>query len=326
VPDVVAEPHERAPGIGVSVVVPVYRSAPGLNELHDRIARALADIEHELVLVDDGSSDATWSVLLLLAEHPNVRAIRLGRNAGQHAALLAGVRAARRSTIVTLDDDLQNPPEEIPRLLAALATSDVDVVYGLGARIAQSWWRRAGSLGIHLLLDRLLAASGAPRATSFRAFRTRLRDGFAADVGPNVSLDALLTWTTDRFTHVEVRHDARAHGSSNYSARRLLRFAIDTVTGYSTRPLRMISTLGFVTSAFGLGILAYVLGRYLVSGTTVAGFPFIASIIAIFSGAQMLSLGVIGEYLARMHVRMLRQPTYVIAEMVGSDDDPEHRA
>lgn len=304
---------------GVSVVVPVFGGASDLVELCARLGHQLADRPHEVILVDDGGPRSDWETVRSCAcSEPTVRALRLSRNAGQHSALLAGIRASRFATVVTLDDDLQNPPEEIPRLLDAMER-DVDVVYGISRNISQAWWRRAGSLAIHLLLDRLLAASGAPRATSFRAFRTRLREAFASEVGPQVSLDALLTWSTDRFVHVEVRHDARRGGRSNYSFWKLLRFATDTVTGYSTRPLRMISTLGFLASGFGVGILGYVLARYLIQGASVAGFPFLASIIAIFSGAQMLSLGVIGEYLARMHVRLLRQPTYVIAESVGFD-------
>ena len=306
---------------GVSVVVPVFRSTESLVELHRRITAALHDVRHEVILVDDASGSATWDVVSGLAGKPGVRALRLARNAGQHAALLAGVRAARLDTIVTLDDDLQNPPEDVVLLLEALSRGGFDVVYGTSPTFAQAWWRRAGSSAINALVRRLLSEEGARRATSFRAFRTRLRDGFARDVGPQVSLDALLTWTTDRFAQVEVRHDPRAHGDSTYSLRKLFRFAIDTVSGHSTRPLRMISVLGFGAFAFGVGVLAYVLALSLVRGTTVAGFAFIASLIAIFSGAQMLAIGVIGEYLARMHVRLLRQPTYVVAEVLGFDGD-----
>jgi glycosyltransferase involved in cell wall biosynthesis len=305
-----------APGEGVSIVVPVYGATASLDELCDRTHRVLADVNHELILVDDGSGPDSWSRVRRLAERREVRALRFGRNAGQHAALLAGVRAASLSIIVTVDDDLQNPPEEIPALLTRLASTESDVVYGVPRTVAQARWRREGSRRIHAVLSRL-TTGGVPRATSFRAFRTSLRDGFAVDVGPQVSLDAMLAWTTDRFTHVEVQHDPRQQGTSTYGLARLVRLAVDMVTGYSTRPLRLISMLGFVTSLFGLAILAFVVGRYLVQGTSVAGFPFLASIIAIFSGTQLLSLGIIGEYLARMHVRILRQPTYVVAESIG---------
>lgn len=306
---------ERSLAEGVSVVVPVFRSTDSLVELRRRVGEALADIPHELILVDDGSPVDTWRVLVGLAEDPAVVAIRLGRNAGQHAALLAGVRAARRRVVVTVDDDLQNPPEEIPRLLAELRDG-VDVVYGWTPETAHAWWRRAGSGAVRAVVATALESPSARHMGAFRAFRTDLRDGFAGDLGPSISLDALLSWSTDRFGLVEVAHHARREGRSGYSFRRLARFAIDTVTGYSIRPLRWVTTLGLASAVFGVGVLAYVIGRFLLQGSQVAGFPFLASVIAIFAGAQMISLGVIGEYLGRTHVRVQRRPTYVIAERI----------
>jgi glycosyltransferase involved in cell wall biosynthesis len=300
----------------VSVVVPVYRSTGSLQPLLERVRAALGDRANEVVFVDDGSPPATWEVLRELARRPEVTAVRLGRNAGQHAALLAGVRRARYATVVTLDDDLQNPPEMIPRLLDALETQGVDVVYGWSPDTEHAWWRRAGSATIRRTISTALGMPEAARMGAFRAFRTSLRDGFASDLGPGVSLDALLTWSTSRFGFVEVEHHARAEGRSGYKLRHLLRFAVDMLTGYSTLPLRAVTMLGLVSSFFGLGVLAYVLVRYAVEGTSVAGFPFLASLVAIFSGAQMLSLGIIGEYLGRMHLRLQRRPTYAVAEVV----------
>jgi glycosyltransferase involved in cell wall biosynthesis len=299
---------------GVSVVVPVYRSTGTLQPLLERIRAALGDRCSEVIFVDDGSPPATWEVLRELARTPEVTAIRLGRNAGQHAALLAGVRRARYGTVVTLDDDLQNPPEMIPRLLEALETQDVDVVYGWSPDTEHAWWRRAGSAVIRRTISAALRMPEAARLGAFRAFRTSLRDGFAGELGPGVSLDALLGWSTSRFGSVEVDHHARAEGRSGYKLRHLLRFALDMLTGYSTLPLRLVTLLGLLSSAFGFAVLTYVLVRYAIEGTSVAGFPFLASIVAIFSGVQMLSLGIIGEYLGRMHLRLQKRPTYVVAE------------
>jgi glycosyltransferase involved in cell wall biosynthesis len=311
---------------GVSVVVPVYRSTVTLPELVQRIDAVLAPHgDYEIILVDDGSPRETWRVVSDLAERfPTVHGLRLGRNFGQHNALVAGVRSARYDTTVTLDDDLQNPPEEMGVLLAALV--DQDVVYGVNDRQAQDRWRRFAGRLVRLSLRSALGVDSAPQISSYRAFRTQLREAFTGDVGPNVSLDALLSWGGSRFGSVQVAHKPRSEGTSNYSFTKLVRFALDTATGYSTLPLQVATLVGLATSLFGVAVLGYVIIRPLVSGGSVAGFPFLASTIAIFSGVQLFALGVIGEYLARMHFRIAKKPTYVVLETAGAselDDSPD---
>ncbi len=301
---------------GVSVVVPVYRSDATLAPLVEGVAVALADVPSwEIVLVDDGSGGATWPTVARLArEHPRVRALRLSRNFGQHNALVAGLRAARFGTTVTIDDDLQNPPAEIPRLLARLGEGDLDVVYGVPDQPEQALWRRLAGRMSRQAMRSVLGMASAPDVTSFRAFRTRLRDAFDGQLGTNVALDALLSWGTTRFGSVTVRHAPRETGRSNYTFGRLVRFTLDTTTGYSAVPLQIASVTGLVTAAFGVVVLAWVVGRPLLTGQSVPGFPFLASTIAIFSGVQLFTLGIMGEYLARMHFRIMSKPTYVIAE------------
>ncbi len=314
-------PDSMTTGIGVSVVVPVFCSDSSLRDLVTRIRKILEDRPFEIVLVDDGSPLETWFVVSELADTQEcVVGIRLGRNSGQHSALLAGVRAARFPVIVTIDDDLQNPPEEIPKLLEVL-NQGFDVVYGTPDRVAQRRWRRSSSLWTRTLMSTALGADNASKMSSFRAFRTDLRDGFEGNLGPAVSLDALLAWSTSKFGSTEVRHEPRKIGRSNYTFRKLLRFALDTATGYSTVPLQIALSLGLLTALFGFGVLIYVLARFIVMGGSIPGFPFLASIIAIFSGVQLVTLGIIGEYLARMHFRVMLKPTYVIAERTGSLDD-----
>ena len=303
----------------VSVVIPVYRSTVSLYPLVSRLEQALDGREFEVILVDDGSPEATWEIVTeLVATRTSVRAMRLARNFGQHSALIAGIRAARHAVIVTMDDDLQNPPEEVARLLAALKPG-VDVVYGTPGNVGQPAWRRYGSSVSRQVISRL-DAFNVTRSTSFRVMRSDLVKCFPEDLGPSVSLDAILSWVTDRFATIEVDHVARHDGSSNYSASRLVRHALDVATGYSTVPLRLALLLGFATAGFGFVILAYVLIRFAVFGTSVAGFSFLASIITIFSGVQLLTIGVIGEYLGRMHFRLMRKPTYVIAEILPPTD------
>jgi undecaprenyl-phosphate 4-deoxy-4-formamido-L-arabinose transferase len=310
------------PGSGVSIVVPVFRSGEMLPLLVERLGAVLRDVEHEILLVDDASDDGTWGVARDLATRDErIRALRLGRNVGQHNAQLAGIRAARMPVTVTIDDDLQHPPEEIPKLLERLAAGDVDLVYGTPTAVSQRGWRRLVSNAARRLLAGPLKAANAERMTSFRAFNTSLREGFASDVGPAVSMEALLAWSTSRFAYVDVQHDPRALGTSNYTLRSLARFALDTTLAYSARPLRIATALGFLTAGFGAVLLLFVVARYVLSGTPVTGFPFLASALAIFSGVQLLTLGIMGEYLARMHFRVMQKPTYFVAEVVGHDRD-----
>ncbi len=301
-------------GPGVSVVVPVYESAGTIAALAARIGAALAGQPHEIILVNDGSRDGSWAAIGAASrEHPAVRGIDLMRNYGQHNALLAGIRAARFPVIVTLDDDLQNPPEEIPALLAALVPG-VDVVYGTPREARHSLGRNLASSVTRLVLQGAMGAETARSISAFRAFRTPLRDAFAGYANPGVSIDVLLTWGTTRFASVPVRQDARAEGRSTYTPRKLVSHAIVMVTGFSVLPLRIATALGFLFTLLGLAVLVYVVGSYLLRGSSVAGFPFLACIIAIFSGVQLFALGTIGEYLARIYTRSLGRPAYVVRE------------
>jgi undecaprenyl-phosphate 4-deoxy-4-formamido-L-arabinose transferase len=302
------------PDTTLSVVVPVYGSEPTIPDLARQLTLTLDNlIEHyEIILVNDGSPDGSWTAIEQAAKlYPALRAINLMRNYGQHNALLAGIRAARHAVIVTLDDDLQNPPEEIPKLLAKLEEG-YDVVYGTPLTMQHGLWRNIASRITKLALKSVMGAETASKVNAFRAFRTQLRDGFAEYRSPFVSIDVLLTWSTKRFTNVDVRHSPRSIGVSNYTFGKLVTHALNMMTGFSTWPLQLASLIGFAFTLFGFAVLAYVLGRYLVLGYSMPGFPFLASIIAIFSGAQLFSLGIIGEYLARMHFRMMERPPYVV--------------
>lgn len=304
----------------VSVVVPVFRAEKTLEELCRRLCAVLeahAD-RHEIILVEDGGGDGSWNTMLALARRDaRIRAIRLSRNYGQHNALLCGIRAARHEVVVTMDDDLQNPPEEIPVLLARLAEG-YDVVYGAPEREQHGVLRNQASRVTKIALTGAMRADTARHISAFRAFRTVVRDAFAQYGSPFVSIDVLLTWGTSRFTHVRVRHDARHEGESNYTLRKLVVHAFNMMTGFSTLPLELASLVGFGCTLFGLAVLAYVLGVYFVRGGSVPGFPFLASIVAIFSGAQLFAIGIIGEYLARVHHRTMERPPYVIREEVGA--------
>lgn len=300
----------------LSVVVPVYRSASVLPELHRRLAEALAQMneDYEILLVEDSGGDDSWSVIQNLArDNPRVRGIQLARNYGQHNALLCGIRAARGEILVTLDDDLQNPPEEIPKLLQKMSEGH-DVVYGTPTAETHGFLRNQASRITKLALQASMGAETASKVSAFRVFRTQLRDAFAEYRSPTVNIDVLLTWGTTRFSSTAVRQDERAIGTSGYTLRKLIIHAINMMTGFSTLPLQMASVVGFIFGTLGFILLAYVLGCYLLEGSSVPGFPFLASIIAIFSGVQLFALGIFGEYLARMHFRSMDRPPYTMRQ------------
>jgi glycosyltransferase involved in cell wall biosynthesis len=304
---------------GISVVVPVYNSEASLTPLVDRLHEVLPQLASawEIILVNDGSRDRSWEVVRDLAgKHERVRGMNMLRNFGQHNALLAGIRAARYRVTVTMDDDLQHPPEEIAKLLAALK-DDVDVVYGTPNAITHSLFRDVMSIVTKFVLRHAMRTEVARQVSAFRLFRTHVREAFQDYRSPYVSIDALLTWGTYRFTAVAVEHRPRTIGRSNYNLKRLIVHALTLVTAFSTLPLRVASIMGLLCFFFGCGVLVYVLFAFVIWGRVVPGFAFLASTIAILGGAQLLALGVIGEYLARMFVRLMGQPSYVVRESTG---------
>ena len=298
----------------ISVVVPVYNSELTLSDLAERLGKVLPGLtdEYELILVNDGSQDQSWTVVRQLSErHAWIRGIDLMRNYGQHSALLVGIREAAHDVIVTMDDDLQNPPEEIPVLLDKL-NQGYDVVYGSPQKMRQSLWRNVASAFTKLALKSSMGIETARQSSAFRAFRSILRNAFESYRGGFVSVDALLTWATKRFSAVKVRHSHRERGVSNYTFWKLVTHAVNMLTGFSTLPLQLASFLGFAFTLFGVAVLIYVVGRYLILGHSVPGFPFLASVIAIFAGVQLFAIGIIGMYLARMHFRLMGRPPYSI--------------
>jgi glycosyltransferase involved in cell wall biosynthesis len=300
----------------VSVVIPVYRSERTLPALLERLHLVLAsrNAPFEIILVNDGSPDGSWDVIENLAiRWPEVVGVALSRNYGQHNALLCGIRRARHEIVLTMDDDLQHPPEDAPCLLAML-TNDVDVVYGTPHHEPHGRWRDAASVMVKWALRYVVGAKTARHVSAFRAFRTKLRDGFAAYASPFVSIDVLLNWATTRYAVAAVRHEPRRIGSSGYNFRKLAAHALNLLTGYSVAPLTLASLIGLGATLFGLAALVFSVIRAVLAGSTVPGFLFLASIITIFSGTQMFALGIIGEYLGRMYLRTMERPAYLVRQ------------
>ncbi len=308
----------------ISAVIPVYNSQESLAPLVERLTYVLAEIapDHEIILVDDGSRDTSWQVIQQLsANHPRVTGIKLMRNYGQHNALLAGIRQSRFPIIVTLDDDLQHPPEELPKLITKL-DEGFDVVYGTPQKMPHSLWRNLTSNLTKRILAFVMGVKTVKEISAFRAFRGNLKKAFINYNNPGIILDVLLSWGTTRFTHVTVNEQPREQGKSNYSFVKLVGQALLILTGYSTIPLRFASWFGFVVVIFGIVILLKVVLDYFLLGS-IPGFTFLASISSIFSGAILFALGIFGEYLARIFDSSMQRPAYSVEEITGEHEPKE---
>ncbi len=300
----------------LSVVIPVYRSEATLRPLLARLDAVLElhASDSEVILVNDCSPDKSWDVIVELSKtHTRLRGINLMRNYGQHNALLAGIEEARGEIIVTMDDDLQTPPEEMPRLLEELALG-YDLVYGTRAREQHGFVRNFCSTGIKWGLNKILGVGVATSITSYRAFRSQLRNAFNQRSGACVFIDALLCWGTTRISSVVVSHGSREDGKSGYNFFRLLAHTANMVTSFSSAPLRLAGVVGIGTTAIGTLLFIYVIATYFLTGRTVPGFTFLAGAMILFSGVQLFVLGIVGEYLARMHQRLMGTPAFVVRE------------
>lgn len=308
----------------ISIVIPVYNSSATLFELVRRLENTLSKTSstHEIIFINDGSHDDSWETITnICAQYQFVRGINLMRNYGQHNALLCGIRAARYEFIVTMDDDLQHLPEEIPALIEKLSEG-YDVVYGFPRKLPHSFWRNLFSRLTKRTLAMVMGIKTVREISAFRAFRRDLRKAFDHYSSPGVIIDALLSWGTTKFTSVLVDEKPRKQGRSNYNFFKLASQSLLVLTGFSTIPLRFASWLGFFITLVGFLVFVYVLIIYHTLGS-IPGFPFLASIISIFSGAQLFTLGIFGEYLARIFDRSIERPTYRVNQIINSDAGPD---
>ncbi len=303
--------------IGISVVVPVYNGAATIVELAERLENSLGLIceDFEVIMVNDGSQDTSWDRIKKLCEQYEwLTGIDLMKNVGQHNALLCGIRSARYDYIVTMDDDLQHPPEEIHKMLAKIHEG-FDVVYGIDPGINHSAIRVLASLGLKFLLSMATNESSLGKISAFRVFRTRLRDSFESYSGEAVCIDALLSWGSRKPGHVPVMICRRLKGASNYRPSTLFRQAVNTFSAFQAFPLKLMSLIGLLFVLLGMALLVVILTNYFVHGSVVPGFAFLGSIIVLFSGVQLLSLCVMGEYVSRIHGYVTNRPPYLINEI-----------
>ena len=302
----------------LSVVIPVYRSEPVLEALMARLLPVLdgLGVEYEIVFVEDGSPDRAWRVLeSLQAGNPGrVVAIQLMRNYGQHNALMCGFRHARGRYVVTMDDDLQNPPEEIPKLLGVIRDSDLDLVYGGIDSKQHARWRNAGSALVNAFYRYTFKTR--VTITSFRIVRRELIDSILPYNLNFTFIDGLFAWNTRRVGEVLVEHHPRTSGRSGYNLGRLAALGLNLLTNFSIVPLRVVSGFGLIAAVGGFVLAVFYLVQYLRSSIGVPGYASIIIVMLILGGLQLLSMGVMGEYIGRMHINVNNMPQYVVRQVL----------
>jgi glycosyltransferase involved in cell wall biosynthesis len=300
----------------VSVIVPVYGCAGCLVALHDRLAAALGTADWELVLVDDCSPDGSWSILEELSENDErVRAIALSRNFGQHAAITAGLAEARGDWAVVMDCDLQDPPEEIPRLLAK-AREGYDVVLTKRDRRRHSWYRRIAARAYYRGCSVLL---GQPMSSDYSTLSVVSRgvvDAFLTLGDRDRQYLLILHWLGFRRTVLPLRHEDRYDGRSSYTLAKLIEVAVDGMFFQTTRLLRWIVIVGFFVAACGVALAGVFIAFYF-TAHALPGFTALAVLILFVGGFIIVSTGVIGLYVGKIFDQVKGRPLYVVARRTG---------
>jgi len=302
----------------ISIVAPVFNEHGTLEELHRRLTATLAELgPYEIVLVDDGSIDGSWERLLeLAARDRHLRLLRLSRNFGHQAALSAGLDAARGEAIVLMDADLQDPPEVIPQLVAKWREG-FDVVYAVRSdREGEPRLRLASISLFYGLLHRITATSIPQNAGDFRLLSRRAADAIAAMPERARFLRGMTSWIGYRQTGVPYRREARYAGESKYPTRKLVRLAFDGITSFSTAPIKLVTAIGFALVVFCVGVLAWTLYVRFFTDNPPQGWTSVIAVVLLLGGVQLLSLGVIGQYVARIFDETKQRPLYFVEEVV----------
>jgi len=319
-----ASPGESRPQpreVAVSVVVPVFNEASSLRELHQRLRAVLeqAGQSWEVVYVDDGSTDASRDVLEELGrDDPGVILVELAHNVGQHGAVLAGFQVSRGKIVVTIDADLQNPPEEIPKLLAKMAEG-FDVVGGVRQRRRDSWARLAAARMV-----RAVSARGGSASSDYgcmlRAYRREIVQRVLRWREHSLFIPTLAERFTKRVAEVPVAHVERQFGSSRYGLVRLMRLGFDFLTGFSLLPVQLVTLFGIAIALAGLGFAIFLFLRRVFVGPEVEGVFTLFAILFLFIGALFVAVGIVAEYVARIYNEVRRRPLYVIESIRRRDE------
>jgi polyisoprenyl-phosphate glycosyltransferase len=309
--------------VSVSILIPVYKNEGGLDELVNRIGASMANSTYansfELILVDDCSPDNSWKVIQRLAkEHSFVQGATLSRNFGQHNAIMAGLNLVSGQYVVLMDDDLQHPPEAIPNMVKELVDG-ADVCYTRYANRQHAAWKIAGSRFNDVMASWLLSKPKGLYLSSFKALKRGMVDQIRSHEGPFAYLDGLILDITRRIATIEIQHGTRAYGEGNYSFKKSISLWLRMVTGTSIVPLRMVTLMGALIALLGFfGAVFVVISNFLYP-TESKGWASIIVTILLVSGFQTLFIGVLGEYLGRIHLRLNNKPQYLFRFTTKND-------
>ncbi|MBU6207430.1 MAG: glycosyltransferase family 2 protein [Alphaproteobacteria bacterium] len=306
----------------LSIVIPCYNEADCIDELHRRVsavAQAQAGSDYELVLINDGSKDTTWAAMQrIAASDPQLVAINLSRNHGHQLALTAGLDLCRGAHILILDADLQDSPELLPEMLAAMHAEEADVVYAVRrARAGESAAKKATAALFYRLLAALTDTSIPLDTGDFRLMSRRALDTFLSLPEQARFIRGMVAWIGYKQIPFAYDRDARYAGETHYPFTRMLRLALDAITGFSTTPLRFASHAGLALTGISLLLLVYIVAGWL-AGNTVAGWTSMMFVIVGIGAAQMFVLGMIGEYLGRLYMEAKGRPLYIVSEVLGT--------
>lgn len=313
--------------VALSFVIPLYHSAETIGGVVRDIESLVIEGGHEIILVNDGSGDATGSVCRALVQQARVpmMLVEHARNYGEHNAVLTGWRHARGAHIVNLDDDGQNPPAEAARLWRHAVETGLDVVFGHYAEKQHSRWRNLGSWFTNRMTDWALDKPPGFYLSSFRCVTAFVAAQVTVYAGPYPYIDGLLLQVTQRIGSIEVRHVARTAGQSTYTLRRLVRLWLSAWVNFSVLPLRVATVLGLVLGAAGLVALALVAWLWLRDVGPSYGFGWLMAALLVFSGTQLVLLGLIGEYVGRMFLAINQRPQAIVRDVVrGGEHGGNH--
>lgn len=299
----------------ISVVMPAFNESGSLRRVVSEVCAILREWSYEVIIVDDGSSDTTWAVVqALCAEQHVIRGIRLTRNFGHQAALVAGLKASRGSAVITMDADGQHPPALLPALIRQWENGNRIVQTVRTSSKGESWLKRTTSTLFYRLWSTLSGVPIVAGTADFRLLDRVVLETLLLSSGSLTFLRGLLPWLGYQMSCVPFEAEPRFAGQSAYTWRRMIRLSLDGLMAFSVVPLRLAMGLGITMSAISLLYLGYILGVWLLSSQVISGWASIAGLVALVGGIQLFTIGVLGEYVGRIFLRTTDRPQFVIAE------------
>lgn len=306
--------------VELSVVVPVYNSEACLEELARQIAEALREVSHELILVNDQSPDGSWRVIRRLCEKDtSVIGINLRKNAGQDNAILCGMRRARGAFVAVMDDDLQHSPHDIPALLEQCRKGELDVCYARLFAMKEAWWKRAGSWLNGKMAEIVIDKPAALYLSPFKVMNREIVEEIIKYTGPFPYVDGLIMGVTRNLGQIDIPHNARYRGKSNYTVAKSVLVFLRVATGFSVWPLRFSSYLGITCALCGFALALFYLVQYVFLDSRVEGWITLVILQLVLGGVLLFSIGVVGEYVGRLYLNCNGKPQATVKEVCGGE-------